>query len=182
MVNRVMLEQDFKGRFATAILARMSLGGDEVAVTVASAGHPAALLSRDNGAASEFGKQGALLGVFDEPAIAEASTLLEPGDSLALYTDGLIEAHAPERTLTAEQMIETLRGHQPSAAQESIDALLSLVELDERVRDDIAILSVRVLPAVTGVRRISSTPPARLARPVAEFESDSQSGRNRRAI
>ena len=186
MVNRVMLEQNFEGRFATAILAHMRLSGDQVAVTVASAGHPAALLirgesSRDD-STSELGEQGALLGVFEEPAIAEASALLAPGDALALYTDGLIEAHAPDHTLTSGQMIETLRRCKPAAAQESIDALLGLVELDEHVRDDIAILSVRVLPPAAGVRRIGSAAPSPLLRSATDVDPDSQSRRDRRAI
>jgi hypothetical protein len=143
-VNEAMLDQDFDGRFATAILVNFRLAGGEAAVTVASAGHPAALLTRSGGAACEFGERGALLGVFSDPRIGEAQTVLGPGDSLALYTDGLLEAHAPDRTLTPEQMVEQLRRRRPEAAQEAIDALLALVELDSGVRDDIAILSARV--------------------------------------
>ena len=52
MVNRVMLDQDFEGRFATAILVHMQLEGSQATVTVASAGHPAALLTRGDGAAA----------------------------------------------------------------------------------------------------------------------------------
>ena len=48
-VNRAMLDQDFDGRFATAILARLELLGDDVAVTIACAGHPAALIARADG-------------------------------------------------------------------------------------------------------------------------------------
>jgi serine phosphatase RsbU (regulator of sigma subunit) len=181
MVNRVMLDQDFEGRFATAILVRMRLTGADVAVTVASAGHPAALLTRGDGAAGELGERGALLGVFEEPAIAEASATLAPGDSLSLYTDGLLEAHAPDRTLTPEQMIDALRRRSPGAAQESIDTLLGLVELDEDVRDDIAVLSVRVTPAAEGLHPITSAPATRLTRPVASLQSESQLERGRRA-
>jgi serine phosphatase RsbU (regulator of sigma subunit) len=179
MVNRVMLDQDFEGRFATAILVHMQLEGSKAAVTVASAGHPAALLTRGNGAARELGERGALLGVFAEPAIAEASAVLEPGDSLALYTDGLLEAHAPDRTVTAEQMIEELQRRVPDAAQDSIDALLGLVELDEHVRDDIAILSVRVTHAAEALHSVGAPTP--LARPLAEFAGESQTQRGRRA-
>lgn len=143
-VNRVMLDQDFDGRFATAILANLRFKGRQVAVTLASAGHPAALLTRAGGAGTQLGERGALLGVFADAEITEVSTELGPGDALALYTDGLLEAHAPEYTITPEQVIERLRRSAPGAAREAIEALLGLVELDENVRDDIAILSVRV--------------------------------------
>jgi serine phosphatase RsbU (regulator of sigma subunit) len=158
-VNRVMLEQDFDGRFATAILVNLRRTGGEVAVTVASAGHPAALLGRSGGATSQFGKRGSLLGVFEDPIIEEATTVMQSGDSLALYTDGLMEAHAPARTVTPEQMVERLRQRSPGDAQEAIDALLGMVELDEHVRDDIAILSARVLAVGGTVAQLHRTAP-----------------------
>lgn len=156
-VNEVMLDQDFDGRFATAILVNLRLTAGEVTVKVASAGHPAALLTRGGGGAVELGAGGALLGVFADAEIRETSTALEPGDSLALYTDGLLEAHAPDRTLTSEQMIEQLRRRAPEAAQDTIDALLALVELDAGVRDDIAILSARVTAPAEAVRGLART-------------------------
>jgi serine phosphatase RsbU (regulator of sigma subunit) len=167
-VNRMMLEQDFEGRFATAILVNLRLAGGEVAVTIASAGHPAALLTRSDGAATQFGERGSLLGVFADPIIEEASTVLHTGDSLALYTDGLIEAHAPALTVTPEQMLEQLQRRSPAGAQEAIDALLGLIELDEHVRDDIAILSVRVAPATGTVAQLQRTPTALASPAVAE--------------
>jgi serine phosphatase RsbU (regulator of sigma subunit) len=180
-VNEVMLDQDFDGRFATAILVNLRLGGGQVAVKVASAGHPAALLTRSGGAACELGERGALLGVFANPEIGEAATVLGPGDSLALYTDGLLEAHAPDHTLTAEQMIARLRRRAPEAAQETIDALLELVELDDGVRDDIAILSARVRAPAEALRRVA--PAATLApqTPLAEYDTGAPVERERRA-
>jgi serine phosphatase RsbU (regulator of sigma subunit) len=148
-VNRVMLDQDFDGRFATAILVHLRFLGSGVAATVASAGHPAALLTRADGTAGELGGRGALLGIFPDPAIVEASAVLEPGDSLALYTDGLLEAHAPARTITAQEMIRRLEQRSPQLAQDAIDALVGLVDVDDNVRDDIAILTARV----TGIAR-----------------------------
>jgi serine phosphatase RsbU (regulator of sigma subunit) len=167
-VNRVMLEQDFEGRFATAILVNLRIAGGEVAVTIASAGHPAALLTRSDGAATQFGERGSLLGVFADPIIEEVSTVLQTGDSLALYTDGLIEAHAPALTVTPEQMLEQLQRRSPAGAREAIDALLGLIELDEHVRDDIAILSVRVAPATGTVAQLQRTPTALASPAVAE--------------
>jgi hypothetical protein len=174
-VNRVMLEQDFDGRFATAILVNLRIAGGEVAMTIASAGHPAALLARSGGATAQFGERGSLLGVFADPVIEEVSTVLGAGDSLALYTDGLMEAHAPAHTVTPEQMIAQLQRLAPTDAQEAIDALLGLVELDEHVRDDIAILSARVTPAAASVAQLRKTP-AVLAPPSALEDSDQTEG------
>jgi hypothetical protein len=144
-VNQTMLEQDFDGRFATAIVARLRRRGSQVELTVALAGHPAALLVRaGDRSAVELGGAGALLGVFSDPEIEEVTTMLEPGDALALYTDGLPEAHAPARMIGAEEMVEQLSTKAPVSAREAIDALLELLGPEDGVRDDIAILSARV--------------------------------------
>ncbi len=147
-----------------------------MAVIAASAGHPAALLARAGGEARQFGERGSLLGVFADPVIEEVSTVLEPGDSLALYTDGLLEAHAPLRTLMPEQMVEQLERRPPAGAQEAIDALLGLVELDEHVRDDIAILSVRVSPPAGSVAQLPRTPATLSASPGAREDSSQTEG------
>jgi serine phosphatase RsbU (regulator of sigma subunit) len=182
-VNAAMLEQDFDGRFATVILVNVRIAGGKATVKVASAGHPAALLTRNGGAAGEFGERGALLGVFADPQIGEATTVLAPGDSLALYTDGLLEAHAPSRTLTSEQMIEQLRRRSPERADETIDALLDLVELDEGVRDDIAILSARVTAGAEALRRVTTNSTAlAVPPPVGEDELTAPARSARRAI
>jgi serine phosphatase RsbU (regulator of sigma subunit) len=160
-----MLERGFDGRFATAILARLRARETGVEVAIASAGHPAALLARSEGEVREFGDRGTLLGVFEDPVIDEATTTLEPGDALSLYTDGLLEAHAPEDVITADDAIERLQQLQPHGAEDTVATLLGLVDLESDVRDDIAILSVRVRVAGTAVagaeRAAASTRAAR---------------------
>jgi hypothetical protein len=143
-VNSAMLEQDFEGCFATAILARLHFRQALVEVTIAVAGHPAALIARADGQVSELGGWGTLLGVFPDAEIDETTTVMHPGDALALYTDGLTEAHAPERLLSVTQMIERLRATPRSSPQDAIDALLGLIDPDASVGDDIAILAARV--------------------------------------
>jgi serine phosphatase RsbU (regulator of sigma subunit) len=143
-VNQAMLDQDFEGRFATTILARVIVRGSVCECTVATAGHPAGLIRRADGAVEELGDNGTLLGIFPDPVIRDVATTLEAGDVLTLYTDGLSEAWAPERTVTVLEMRDRLRQSSVGVAQDAIDALLELVELDDTLRDDIAILAVRV--------------------------------------
>ena len=144
-VSQAMLEQDFKGRFATAILAHLRFHPAGVEVTVAAAGHPAGLVARAGAGVEELGERGTLLGMFPDPLIDEASTVLVPGDVLVLYTDGLLEAHAPARTVTVAEMIEQLGRTPARTAQDTVDALLGLVEFDDPVRDDTAMLAARIV-------------------------------------
>lgn len=153
-VNRAMIDQDFEGRFATAILARLEYRPGAIALTLSAAGHPPALITRAGGAAEEFGPSGTLLGIFPDARIEQSSTTLGAGDALTLYTDGLAEAHAPVRLLSPSEMIGALSGTPPASAQEAIAALLGLVDLTKGARDDIAILTARVTAAtqLAGVR------------------------------
>jgi serine phosphatase RsbU (regulator of sigma subunit) len=152
-VNRAMLEQNFDGRFATAILARLEYTADGITLTVAAAGHPPALVTRAGGVTQEFGTGGTLLGIFPDARIGEASTTLGVDDSLTLYTDGLSEAQAPARLLSSREMIGALTGAPPRSAQQTIAALLGLLDFSQGARDDIAILTVRVAGAqLRGVR------------------------------
>jgi Stage II sporulation protein E (SpoIIE)/GAF domain len=151
-VNEAMLEQDFEGRFATAILAHLAFVDSSIELTVASAGHPSALVARAGGDAEELTGRGALLGVFADAHIEEARTTLHPGDALALYTDGLSEAQAPAHMLLGRDMISVLERTRPTSPADAIRALLALIDLEDGSRDDIAILVARVpspVPAAT---------------------------------
>jgi hypothetical protein len=140
-VNHLMLMQEFDGRFATAALVRVRKLDTRAEITLASAGHPPALITRGDGRVEELGERGTLLGVFHDPVIAESSAVLEMGDSLALYTDGLLEAHAPDQIITPAELVDQLgRAAAPRSARETLDALLGAVDLTEDVRDDIVVL------------------------------------------
>ena len=153
-VNHAMLKQDFDGRFATAILARLAPRESGMQVTLATAGHPAALVARaEGGGVEEFGVYGTLLGVFSDPSISESTTILGRGDSMTLYTDGLTEARAPEHVLAVEELKARLLSARPGSAREAIDALLGLLESGEEGRDDIAILAACVREGADGEPR-----------------------------
>jgi serine phosphatase RsbU (regulator of sigma subunit) len=138
-VNQAMLEQDFEEGFATAVLVLLRREDECIDATVAAAGHPPAVVIRADGGMEELGS-GQLLGRFEEARVNDERTLLRAGDALALYTDGLSEAHAPQRILSVQELTAPLRASAPRTAQEIVDALLAPVGSDEG-RDDIAILT-----------------------------------------
>jgi serine phosphatase RsbU (regulator of sigma subunit) len=150
-VNQALIEQDFTEGFATAVLVLLELRGRRVDVTVAAAGHPPAVVVRADGRIEELG-DGTLLGMIPGVRIEDFSTHLDPGDALALYTDGLIEADAPRRIVTVDEMIAPLRSRSPRTAQHVVDALLNPIAANGEVRDDIAILAAlaRRVGRITG--------------------------------
>jgi serine phosphatase RsbU (regulator of sigma subunit) len=67
-------------------------------VVLASGGHPKPLLRQADGRVDEAAlRNGRLLGyAAGEVGLSDATLVLEPGETLVLYTDGFTEAHAPD--------------------------------------------------------------------------------------
>ncbi len=139
-VNEAMLDQDFAEGFATAVLVKLELHEGRVDATIAAAGHPAAVVVRTDGRVEELG-EGVLLGRFPDARSADCFTSLDPGDSIALYTDGLSDAYAPSRIVSVDEMTAPLRRRAPGSAQQVVDAFLDPMDAHADVRDDIAILA-----------------------------------------
>ncbi|WP_062645908.1 PP2C family protein-serine/threonine phosphatase [Streptomyces maremycinicus] len=79
--------------YATAVIARFQPG--EPVLTWAAAGHPPPVLRGPDGRVRALdAKPGAMLGIPLHQEIADHTVPLEPGSTLALYTDGLVERRA----------------------------------------------------------------------------------------
>jgi serine phosphatase RsbU (regulator of sigma subunit) len=72
------------------------------------------------------------------------SLLLEPGDLMILYTDGITDTH--ERPLSDDELRDVVAQALMPTAEATLDRLeLRLRELRSRQDDDIAIIAIRVL-------------------------------------
>ncbi|MFI5819839.1 PP2C family protein-serine/threonine phosphatase [Streptomyces rishiriensis] len=79
--------------YATAVIARFQPG--EPVLTWAAAGHPPPVLRGPDGRVRTLdAKPGAMLGIPLHQEISDHTVPLEPGSTLALYTDGLVERRA----------------------------------------------------------------------------------------
>ena len=102
-----VLNHEYNGhdpRFCTVIFGLLTPDGDQggFRVTLASGGHPPALLLRADGTADYLPTPGGqLIGVLPDAHIATTTVRLDPGDTLLLYTDGLTEAHTGRQAATA---------------------------------------------------------------------------------
>ncbi|MFJ6195572.1 GAF domain-containing SpoIIE family protein phosphatase [Micromonospora sp. NPDC092111] len=127
---------------ATAVLARLRpdpAGG--VTVTWCNAGHPAPLLVTANGTVGFLdGRREPLLGLARPVPRTGREVLLAPGDTLLLYTDGLVE----RRDQPIDEGMAELRDRVAAAgvrpAAELCDLLLGT---EQRREDDVALLAVR---------------------------------------
>jgi len=147
-LNEAILRQHRDMRFLTTVCAFLeaSAEGDGLRLTMCVAGHPPPLRVAADGEVSEVGGSGVLLGVWDEPVLAEETVELRPGERIVLYTDGVIEAGAPSNELSLVGLKELLCGlPADGSASDTVAAVQAAVE--ERAagssRDDVAMLVVR---------------------------------------
>lgn len=149
LLNDAMLRQRAPHEFCTVAFARLQPnGGHGARATVSSGGHPLPLVLRADGPVETIGSHGTLLGVIPEPKLSDATVELRAGDALVLYTDGLMDAHAPERVITPADLasaLTTLAGR--PAAEIAREVARTLLEgSEDEPRDDVALLVLR-LPA-----------------------------------
>ncbi|GAA0460344.1 SpoIIE family protein phosphatase [Streptomyces sp. NPDC046215] len=163
-LNTVLHERYTGGdpRYCTAIFGVLEADGDSVTVSLASGGHPPALVLRADGRANYLPTPGGLLvGILPEPHFTAAGTTLHPGDTLLLYTDGLTEARTgQDRALYGDDALRTfVAGLSPTGPRELIAALTGLLDgFGDGLDDDTALLALGV-PAAP--RTSAPTPDAR---------------------
>jgi serine phosphatase RsbU (regulator of sigma subunit) len=145
-VNDYLCERSEEGRFVTIFAATL---GAEGGVHWSNAGHnPAYLYRKRDGSIEELGATGMILGSLPSEEFGvrheECDSLLEPGDVLLIYSDGLTEATGPEDELFGEErVLELLRKHAPDNPGELRAKILDAVETftrGEEQSDDITIV------------------------------------------
>ncbi|MBD5785652.1 SpoIIE family protein phosphatase [Cellulosimicrobium terreum] len=127
----------------TALVARLDRTSDGFHVTWSSAGHPGPLVLRADGTVEEPDvSPDLMLGVLPGSPRHDHRLRLEHGDTMLLYTDGLVEQRGTpyaERVATLRTALGAQRGTATSAVP---DALVRRLVGDLQ-RDDIAVLAVR---------------------------------------
>ncbi|WP_340538409.1 PP2C family protein-serine/threonine phosphatase [Nocardioides sp. GXZ039] len=134
--NTFLLRQDSVESFATAVHVTLDL--DTGDYTIFSAGHPPALRWDPKlGEWSVDTARGIALGVLDDPALEAAHGVLEPGQALLFYTDGVVEAPGDD----IEDGIDWLRGTAGRAFADGVDgAARRVLARVPRGDDDRAVL------------------------------------------
>jgi PAS domain S-box-containing protein len=147
-LNEVLLRQKLDHRFCTVLCAMAGPAPDGgMVVRVTSGGHPLPMVIRSDDVAP-VGRPGTLLGVLPYPRLHEEQVHLDPGDSLVMYTDGVIEASPLDDALGPERLADFIARQGRRSAHEVADAIQTqALELQAGVaRDDIAVLIARRLP------------------------------------
>jgi serine phosphatase RsbU (regulator of sigma subunit) len=143
-LTEAILRQRNDLRFITIVYAELDLrAGREPRMTLASGGHPPPLVLPATGPGRVVECQGTLIGITPEPVLHECAIDLKPGDTVALYTDGVTEAsHADP--LDGEALLALLPDDARSAGGVA-DGLQRVARASAaKARDDVAILALQL--------------------------------------
>lgn len=133
--------------YLTVAHGRLRSGPDGTRLRLALGGHPQPLVLRASGQVEAVGVPGSAVGLMADVDLVDAEVLLQPGDSMFLFTDGVSEARFGTGLFGDAALARSLArlGGRP-AAEVAAALLAEVLDLqDQDTSDDIAIL---VLQAV----------------------------------
>jgi sigma-B regulation protein RsbU (phosphoserine phosphatase) len=118
-------------------------------LTFANAGHNLPLLYRNSEKSCQYlDTEGIILGITETVEFEEKSILLDPGDILVLYTDGVTETAREDGELFGTERLESLLS---SLHEEPLQIIIDTIyrevinfSADSLISDDISIVLMRV--------------------------------------
>lgn len=148
-LNRYACEQNLgRHRFTTAFLAELELATGRL--TYVNAGHNWPVLRRGSGVIERLRTGGLPLGIMTNRPYECSQTMLQPGDLLLIFTDGVIEAENDREEEYGEtRMLGTISGAPGASAADLIKRLMASVEAFVGLapqHDDITCLVLRMEP------------------------------------
>jgi len=146
-VDRNLLISGVEFPLTTVFLARLNpVTGD---LTYCNAGHPPALLIRDDGDLEELHQGGRVLGVISGGEFVNGRTKLSAGSTLLAYSDGIAECRNESGVeFGAERLLGAVRAPAPGSPSAMLFSVLASVENfagSLHREDDIALMILRRL-------------------------------------
>lgn len=146
-------------RHCTVIFGILERQGRGYTATIASGGHPPALLIRSDGSAAyQTTEGGTLIGILAKPRLVTRTILLEPGDTLVLYSDGLTEARTRAGGRYGDEALRDLsQDLGPTDAATFVHEITELLTTFAQVEDDVAMIALTVCTDGAGSTPAAST-------------------------
>jgi len=144
VLNRLIFEAGVD-ELATCVVGSFDRHTSELCWS--SAGHPPALVVQAGvGATYLDGPVAALLGFSRATGYGVTRTTLEPGTTLVLYSDGLIERRGESLDVGLERLARAAAAVVDASPQELCDRLVDVMVSETDQRDDVCVLAFRVPP------------------------------------
>ena len=142
-VNETLLSRIPPNMFVTCFYA--ILDPKSATLSYANAGHDLPYLHR-NGEAEELRARGMPLGLMPGMGYEEKETILEAGEAVLLYSDGLVEAHDPKGEMFGFPRLRVLiaeHAEERSLGNLLLEELYTFVGKGWEQEDDITLLTLR---------------------------------------
>ncbi len=124
--NRLLHKSTSAEKFATVFLAMLDPAAHRL--TYANAGHDPAILLSADGAMSELPSTGLPVGLFEGVGYEESSVMLNPLDTVVIFTDGITESmDISQNQFGRERIMQTVAAHRTGSAKEIGKALFESV-------------------------------------------------------
>lgn len=146
-LNQLLLQDREQPMFVTVFVAEYNIRDGKLCY--ANGGHVVPYLIKKDGLVTQFGEPtGTIVGMLEDADYGEGTIKLKEGETIVLYTDGILEARLPDGEFFGEQHFKTLL---------SANADMSLIELCEsalaavkayqanKLNDDVTLLVLRKL-------------------------------------
>jgi serine phosphatase RsbU (regulator of sigma subunit) len=144
-LNGAVLEFRDAARFVTAVCGVLEAASGRI--TYVNCGHNPPLLLRHGGGRETLRRGGAALGLFAGERFRSGTADLEPGDSLVLYTDGVVEpADGRDEEFGVERLEATIRAASERPASEMLRSVLEATRAfsgRDRYDDDFTLVVVK---------------------------------------
>jgi serine phosphatase RsbU (regulator of sigma subunit)/predicted ester cyclase len=144
-VNETLVARIPINMFVTCFYAVLDPAGGDL--SYANAGHDLPYLHRGGGDCEELRARGMPLGLMPGMDYEEKEMVLEVGDSALLYSDGIVEAHDPEREMFGFPRLQALvakHGDEEEALGDLLmEELHSFVGEGWEQEDDITLLTLK---------------------------------------
>jgi len=145
-LNRYACEHSLGGqRFTTAVIGEYEPATRKLRYV--NAGHNAPVIRRADGSTERMESGGLPLGIMPDAAFPDAAVELQTGDTLVLFTDGVVEAfNSSGEEFSDERWLKVVRGLPNLPAKDSLQFLMKSVEDfvgATRQSDDITCLVLR---------------------------------------
>src|SRR5688500_2216666 len=141
--SRVFCESTLPAHYATLVCGRASSSGE---IEICNAGHPPPLVIR-GGVITPIEATGLPIGMFCSEEFSSHTERLERGDTLLLYTDGLIEARSPageDYGVERLSMLAASAGHlRPQAIVDACERAFRTFTAASAMADDLTIMALR---------------------------------------
>lgn len=147
-INRILFLESVEEMFVTAFYGILNTRTGEV--TYCNAGHnPPYILRRDGRVEVTASTEGLMLGLLENWNYQAKQIVLERGDGIILFTDGITEAlDRASNLFTEARLEECLKRFQPSAVKEIVAGVMAEVETfaaGAPQADDMTVLSLAYL-------------------------------------